>query len=301
MRYDNIQGCSLTTNCTVNITIKEDMKSPVHVYYILTDFYQNYRRYVKSHVDQQLRGINIYSELSACEPLDSFNSHPLYPCGLVAYSMFNDTFSAPIVHASSGGTVSLLNTWSEDNIAWPLDKEKKFKNPNNGQIVRPETKIGPGGTKLANVTDEHFIVWMRVAALPTFRKLYARLHHDFKKGDIVSLTVANNFPANEKYFALTTISSLGVKNPFIEAMYYTVGTFCAIIGTLFFLKHKFISSRDLGVVKYYQIHLPRVMSRHDVELKGIEKKQDSRSNVPNPCVSNIWINTISAIRKINSS
>lgn len=28
------------------------------------------------------------------------------------------------------------------------------------------------------VMDEHFIVWMRTAAVPTFRNLYGRIEHD---------------------------------------------------------------------------------------------------------------------------
>lgn len=28
------------------------------------------------------------------------------------------------------------------------------------------------------MTDEHFVVWMRTAALPTFRNLYGRIEHD---------------------------------------------------------------------------------------------------------------------------
>lgn len=28
------------------------------------------------------------------------------------------------------------------------------------------------------VADEHFIVWMRTAALPTFRNLYGKIEHD---------------------------------------------------------------------------------------------------------------------------
>lgn len=33
--------------------------------------------------------------------------------------------------------------------------------------------------------DPHFIVWMRTAGLPNFRKLYARIPEDLKQGDYV--------------------------------------------------------------------------------------------------------------------
>jgi len=39
-------------------------------------------------------------------------------------------------------------------------------------FAQPTNKV-PG--KLLDFTDEHFIVWMRVAGLPTFRKLWGML------------------------------------------------------------------------------------------------------------------------------
>lgn len=39
--------------------------------------------------------------------------------------------------------------------------------------------------------DEHFIVWMRVAALPNFRKLWGKINVDLKKGDVITVNVQN--------------------------------------------------------------------------------------------------------------
>ena len=54
------------------------------------------RRYVKSRDDAQLRGeTRIGSQLTACEPeryLGGDSSKLIDPCGLVAWSTFNDTF-----------------------------------------------------------------------------------------------------------------------------------------------------------------------------------------------------------------
>lgn len=62
------------------------------MYYGLTNFYQNHRRYVKSRDDAQLAGGTVNSEgdlSSDCDPFRENNSIPIAPCGAVANSMFN--------------------------------------------------------------------------------------------------------------------------------------------------------------------------------------------------------------------
>lgn len=89
---------------------------------------------------------------------------PANPCGLVAKSLFNDTFTL-----MKGGTPQPLN---DNGIAWESDIKYKFHN-----LINP-----PNGTWMdwqwTNVTNEHFIVWMRTAGLPNFRKLYGKFESD---------------------------------------------------------------------------------------------------------------------------
>jgi len=68
------------------------------MYYSLTNFYQNHRRYVKSRDDYQLLGASrSYSSLSTdCEPYRgiangslSGGGIPYAPCGAIANSLFN--------------------------------------------------------------------------------------------------------------------------------------------------------------------------------------------------------------------
>ena len=90
------------------------MAAPIYVYYELTNYYQNHRRYVMSRSMPQLMGKEIDStQADQCSPiiynsdLDFVNGTALsyvngqeldpnaiaYPCGLIAKSLFNDTYS----------------------------------------------------------------------------------------------------------------------------------------------------------------------------------------------------------------
>lgn len=60
----------LRTTCTVQIALDAKFTKPVYLYYELSNYYQNHRRYVKSKVTAQLAGENLpYSDLSDCDPV----------------------------------------------------------------------------------------------------------------------------------------------------------------------------------------------------------------------------------------
>ena len=89
--------------CTCDLEIPKDeigdvdWEGQVFLYYGLTNFYQNHRRYVKSRDDKQLYG-DLDSRAEDCSPFlfsdRNDNTSPRYaPCGAIANSMFNDTIS----------------------------------------------------------------------------------------------------------------------------------------------------------------------------------------------------------------
>lgn len=85
-----------TSVCILSFEIPNDIQPPILFYYRLTNFYQNHRRYVKSVDIDQLKGTaRSASDINSgdCGPLDVVNNKPYYPCGLIANSMFNDTFT----------------------------------------------------------------------------------------------------------------------------------------------------------------------------------------------------------------
>jgi cell cycle control protein 50 len=85
-RYDNLG----TGNTVFNVTIPEDMDSPVYVYYELTKFYQNQRLYLKSRSIEQLGGT--LDDTGECTPTGvNANGKIIVPCGLVAQNRFTGT------------------------------------------------------------------------------------------------------------------------------------------------------------------------------------------------------------------
>lgn len=89
-----------TTRCTIKFNVPTTMKHPVFVHYRLTHFFQNHRRYIKSMDSKQLAGSYRSAEDlkgSGCEPLATVVEgsgpnavvYPIYPCGLIANSIFN--------------------------------------------------------------------------------------------------------------------------------------------------------------------------------------------------------------------
>lgn len=245
-RYDTAAG-----NTVVEFHIDEDMSQPVFLYYELTNFYQNHRRYVKSRSDPQLRGESGAS-LSSCDPLETIDGQPMYPCGLIANSFFNDEFVPTYISADN----ATVETWSVNDgvymkkgIAWSSDVEDKFK-----PIPGKETSNTTTGYQLPSVDDEDFIVWMRTAGLPTFKKLHRRILKDLKKGDVLQFDVTNRFDVSsfdgEKRLVLSTTSWLGGKNSFLGIAYLVVGGLCVLLAIAFLIKH-WRSPRPLGDMKYF--------------------------------------------------
>ena len=88
------------------------------------------------------------------------------------------------------------------------------------------------------MNDEHFIVWMRTAGLPNFRKLWGRLDGGIAAGDYL-VVIKNNYDVNgfdgNKSFVLSTTNALGGKNYFLAVCYIVVGSLCLIFAIIFLI------------------------------------------------------------------
>lgn len=86
--------------------------------YLLSQFSWVLLRYVKSRSDYQLLHGLKHHDLGSCAPEDVINGLPVVPCGLIAWSMFNDTFS----FFRGIDEVKI----DRKNIAWKSDRDNKF-------------------------------------------------------------------------------------------------------------------------------------------------------------------------------
>lgn len=158
-RYDNFEDCEKTdwetpTNCIVTLNIEDDMEAPIYFYYELHNFYQNHRRYVKSKSYEQLMGKDLSkSDLEICEPVITMDDLGRFaedreaselgdddianPCGLIAKSLFNDTY---FMINPSGNNVTI----HEDGIAWDSDVDRKFSRMDDDWKKKQWTDVEDG-------------------------------------------------------------------------------------------------------------------------------------------------------------
>ena len=193
--YGNGEGARQvdTPVCHVQFYIPDRLNPPVLLYYQLTNFYQNHRRYVKSFDQEQLSGTYRSAKDingSDCDPLKGevvdgeWKSY--YPCGLIANSVFNDTIMTPVLLGAAGSSAdNQTYTMTSEGTAWGTDADlyKTLTPPQPyayGDVVPP-----PNWRERYPVynetfpfpdlhSDDHFQVWMRTAGLPSFSKLYLR-------------------------------------------------------------------------------------------------------------------------------
>ena len=239
--------------CDVTITVPTAMEPPIYMYYKLTDFYQNHRRYVRSREDKQLKGDYVpladLEETASCQYHVNSSAGPISPCGLMAWSVFNDSYAL----ATSDGASIALN---ETGIAWSSDLEYKFKNSANGStgtgfppfaqwrnracadlptVAKREACEAAGLEEAAGwcypgsgycVEDEHFAVWMRAAGLPNFRKLYAKIETRLEPGTY-TVSVSNGVNEDGTYVNKWT----GAAQPFLYPVSSFGGTKSVVLST----------------------------------------------------------------------
>ena len=254
--------------------LPREARGPFYLAYELTRFHQNHRRYVRSRSEAQLRGgdggergAKKTTTTSTCAPREmataatgeNATSTVIVPCGLVVWSNFNDTFSLEAVYPPAGNSSSGKDTTTTTTPllldAAPLRSKADLRGrfsplvfPTSASFNGdPATRGGAALQANSSLADAAALqVWMRPAALPSFRKpagvvvvegggdgrsasasanenesnlpLLSPLS-SLPAGTVVRVTVANRFNSyrygGTKSVVLTTSSWLGGRNPFL--------------------------------------------------------------------------------------
>ena len=109
---------------------------------------------------------------------------------------------------------------------------------------------------LEGVLNEHFVVWMRTAALPHFRKLYGYIEQPIEGGSTLTFNVQSNFVVERlqgsKALVLSNNYIFGGKNHWLGTLFIVVGGIAAILGALFLAKD-YLSPRKLGDKMYLKV------------------------------------------------
>lgn len=235
-RYDD--DCAGKKECKLYITIDDEIPEPVFVYYELSNFYQNHRLYVRSRSYTQLRDEKpLKTELELCKPAKYNKDFEDYypdavkdldpddvakPCGMIARSMFNDTYNF------EGYEIN------DDDIVFSSDKDI-FK---NGDLSEQWMKM-----------DNHFRVWMKISPFSTFRKLWGVIEKDVKKGKL-EVTVQNNYNVDEwdgeKRIVLSNANAFGGKNPTLGIIFIVAGSFSLMCALIFLVTWILYKPADYG-------------------------------------------------------
>ncbi|OAL01732.1 Lem3/Cdc50 [Phaeosphaeriaceae sp. SRC1lsM3a] len=259
-----ISGYSRETNvCILSFNIPDDLEPPILFYYRLTNFYQNHRRYVKSVDIDQLKG-NAKSgadiDSGECTPLTTdANGKPYYPCGLIANSMFNDTYdNFTMQNAQGGGDAPKFYNFTTAGTSWAHEGDLYGKTAYKPEDVAvppfwveqfPDGKYDTSKPLPDLHTWEQFQVWMRTAGLPTFSKLAQRNDNDKLASGTYWLKIYDHFPVESysgtKSILISTRTVMGGRNPFLGIAYLVVGGLCILLGAFFLATH-LIKPRKLG-------------------------------------------------------
>ena len=94
------------------------------------------------------------------------------PCGLIAKTLFNDTY----IFSINNEIINVIET----GISYDKDRNL-YKNKFEDR-------------QWLDMTNEHFIVWMRPSGFPNPRKIWGKIDKDLIERDNINITINYNYP-----------------------------------------------------------------------------------------------------------
>ena len=155
------------------------------------------------------------------------------------------------------GPYASTNRCSKKNIAFPSDIETRFKtiykaaNIWSGYGYNDPSKVNTSdmwlrngwyahetGHKIPVTTDEDFHVWVRIAGVNDFRKLYRKLDGDLQAGTY-ALEVVESYDVasfgGEKHLVLATVGWVGGRNYVLGGLFISFGGASLILAVTFLI------------------------------------------------------------------
>ena len=217
--------------CEMSLSIPETMKKPIFIYYQINDLRQNHRFYMDNKSNKQLKGEEVSKEdleksndcdgalynkdFDFLDPDKYPEDEVAFPCGLIAKSFFRDNFT---LWQMSGKEINVTT----EEIANKKDRDDL-------------SNVGLKDSQWLDVTDEHFIIWKRIAPFENPRKLWGKIEgDDISSGSSVIVTIDDkNYHSFEKYIILSTRNVFGGKSSFLGILYIVFGAVCLISAVIF--------------------------------------------------------------------
>lgn len=288
--------------CYVHLTLPMEVKSPARIFYELDNYYQSHRRFVSSIIRTQftdewrpetaLSTLECYpmktiaSQLCTvgeCEPETAAVQRELFPCGIVANTMFNDIFWLHEGLLPSGEKLTRTNMTSKGiartyaahnnkNPTWNVTTDTYLPvwlNPNMSRIIPPPTgptephitedytnstawvhdALDPDYGVGTGLENNFWRVWVEGAAIHPFRKPYGRIELDLPAGTKLTFAVQSNFFvrsfSGSKALVLEEVGWFGSSNYLLGGFFLGIGAIFFVAG-LFFTGRKLYNPRALG-------------------------------------------------------
>lgn len=237
--------------CQVQFTIPNDIQGPIYMFYRLTKFHANHRQFAKSFSEDQINGkvasVSTIKDTVGqnCQPLSvNDDGKIIYPCGLIANSMFNDTFTDTLLSVNSTSTGAGEDyVMSKSGISWSTNPNRFKKTKYNPDDVVPPPnwiKMFPQGYTEDNMPDistwEEFQNWMSPAVLSDFANLVQRNDTHTLLSGVYETSIGLHFPTTEysgaKQLFVSTTSRVGGRNSFLGVAWTAAGGVCLVLAVV---------------------------------------------------------------------